>query len=250
MVKSHPLMFTLGGLTSMPIRRQSATYSATLSVSFCETESRAVMYSIGIMAFQVAGLHGDDAVIGGVALVEAVAGELLPVVEDLAGGLLGDAALHCPMHELLLVLEQLVLDLLGDGFAQVVRLGRGIARQLHRRRHQLFLVHREAVGLLEDRLQQGVLILDRLLAVHAADVSRDEFHRARAEQRHHGDHVLDGVGLHLHQPAAHARAFHLEHTRRLAPPQQGIGGGVIGGDVIQGELHPVPVAGSARRRVP
>ncbi len=47
MVKSQPVVFTQGGWTSMPIRRQSATYSATLSVSFWVTESRAVMYSSG-----------------------------------------------------------------------------------------------------------------------------------------------------------------------------------------------------------
>ena len=57
------------------------------------------------------------------ALVEAVAGKLFPVVEDLAGGLLGDAVLDRSVDKLLAVLEQFIFHLLGDCFAQVVRFG-------------------------------------------------------------------------------------------------------------------------------
>ena len=50
----------------------------------------------GIMALEIAGLYSDDAIIGGMALVEAVAGKLFPVVKDGVGGFLFNAALPLP----------------------------------------------------------------------------------------------------------------------------------------------------------
>ncbi len=194
------------------------------------------------MALEVGSLDGDDAIIGGMALVEAIAGELFPIFKDGAGGFLFNAALDRPAHKLLLVLVQLVLDLLGDGLAQVVRFGGGIASQLHSGEHELFLVHREAVGLLEERLEQRVAVLDGFLAVHTADIGGDKLHGTRAEERYHGDDVFDGGGLHLHQVAAHTRAFHLEHTGSLAATKQGKGSRVIGGDVVQGQFNTVAAA--------
>ena len=69
--------------------------------------------------------------------------------------------------------------------------------------------------------------------MHALDIVRDEVHRARAEERHHGDDVGQVLGLHLHQVAGHARAFQLEDAGRLALAQEGEGLGVIQRDVVQ-----------------
>ncbi len=82
-------------------------------------------------------------------------------------------------------------------------------------------------------------VLDGFLAMHTADVGRDIFHGTRAEESHHGDDVLNGGGLHLHQVAAHARAFHLEHTGSFTPTEQGKGSRVISGDVVQGQVDGV-----------
>ena len=58
-------------------------------------------------------------------------------------------------------------------------------------------------------------VVDGLLAVLAVDVGRDVVHRAGAIERHHGDDVLEAVGLQPLQAVAHARAFELEHADRV-----------------------------------
>ena len=62
-------------------------------------------------------------------------------------------------------------------------------------------------------------VFDGFLAMHAANVGWDEIHGTGAEQGDHGDDILDCGGLHLHEPAAHAAAFHLEYTGGLTPAQ-------------------------------
>ena len=43
---------------------------------------------------------------------------------------------------------------------------------------------------------------------------------SRAIQRHHGDDVIQRLGLHLHQVARHAAAFHLEDASGLSVAHQ------------------------------
>ena len=91
-------------------------------------------------------------------------------------------------------------------------------------------------------MQLRVPVGDLFFAVHTLDVAGDEVHRARAEERHHGNHVFQRARLHLHQPAAHARAFHLEHAGGFASPQQLVSGRVVGGDVVKGKLNALALA--------
>ncbi len=81
-----------------------------------------------IMCLQIGSLNGDDAVIGGVGFVKAVAGKLFPIVKDGAGRLCRDAIFNGSLDELLAVFEQFVLLLLRHRFAQVIRLRRRVAR--------------------------------------------------------------------------------------------------------------------------
>ena len=77
-----------------------------------------------VVRLQVGGLTADHAVIGGVALVEAVARELLPVGEDRVGGFFAMPFCDAPFDEFRAVFVDLLAFLLGDGLAQVVRLRR------------------------------------------------------------------------------------------------------------------------------
>jgi len=204
------------------------------------------------MCLQVGGLHGNHTVIGGVALVEAVTGKLLPIGEDFFRSLPGNAAGNRPLDELRLVLDDFFLVLLGNCLAEVVRFGQGVACQLHHGAHQLFLVDGNAIRLTEDRLHGGMAVFHRFLAVHALDVGGNELHGTRAVECNHGDDVRQGVRLHLHQEAGHAGAFQLEDARRLPAPHQFVAVGVIQRDVAQVVAHPMAgvnqVAGTLHHR--
>ena len=112
--------------------------------------------------------------------------------------------------------------------------GEGVAGQVHGGAHDLFLVDRDAEGLLENRFQRGVAVLDRFLAVHALDVGGDELQRAGAVERHHGDDVVQVLRLHLHQVAGHARAFQLEDAGGVALLEELEGFRIVDRDVVAG----------------
>ena len=155
------------------------------------------------MRFQVSGLDGENPVIGSVALGEPIARKSLPVIKNLVGDLCGNAFLARSGYELLAVLKQHIRFFLGHTLSQVVGFRSSIARQVHGSIHDLLLVHRDPISFLEDRFKGLVSISDLFLAVHAGDIAGDEFHGPGAEERHHGDDVVQVLGLHLHQIAAH-----------------------------------------------
>ena len=70
--------------------------------------------------------------------------------------------------------------------------------------HDLLLVDDDAVGVLEDRLQRRVRVLDLLAPVLAVDevVDHAALERTRAVERAGGDDVLEAVGLELLQQLA------------------------------------------------
>ena len=135
------------------------------------------------------------------------------------------------------MLLDLFLLFLRDGFAQVIGFRRGIACQFHGSPHDLFLVDRDAIGITEDRFHGRMPVDHFRLAVHAADVVGNEIQRSRTEERHHGDDVVQRLGLHLHQPLGHARAFQLENTQGVPLAKEGVDLRVIGRNVAQVVLN-------------
>ena len=81
----------------------------------------------------------------------------------------------------------------------------------------------------------------------AVDVGRDVVHRARAVERHHGDDVLEAVGLQPLQALAHARAFELEHARRIGLGQQLVALRVIERQRLQVDLDAAPALDELQR---
>ena len=154
------------------------------------------------------------------ALVEAVARELVDLVEDRGGPVLLDAVLLRALDEARPLGIHLGLDLLAHGTAQQVGAAERIAAQHLRDLHDLLLVDHDAVGLLQDPFQQRMQVVRLLLAMLALDVARDVLHRARPIERHDGDDVLEAVGLQAAQHVAHAIAFQLEHARSIAAAEQ------------------------------
>ena len=170
-----------------------------------------------VVRLEIGGLVADQRIGGGVALVEAVARELVDLVEDRGGPVLLDAVLLRAFDEARPLGVHLGLDLLAHGTAQQVGAAQRIAAQHLRDLHDLLLVDHDAVGLLQDPFEQRMQVVRLLLAVLALDVARDVLHRARPIERHDGDDVLEAVGLQAAQHVAHAVAFQLEHARPYRP---------------------------------
>ncbi len=171
-------------------------------------------------------LVGDQRVGRGVRFVEAVIGELRHQLEHLDGLGLRDAARRGAVHEGLPLRVHLGADLLAHRAAQQVGAAQAVAAHGLGDLHHLFLVDHDAVGLGQDRLQLRMRGLPRL-AVLAAAVIGDVGHRARAEQGHGGDQVLEPVGPHLAQHVPHARGLELEHAAGIAARQHLVGRRVV-----------------------
>ena len=186
-----------------------------------------------VVRLEVRGLVGDQAVAGGVGLVEPVALERLEGLEHRVDRLRRDATLGGALDERLLHRPQDRRLLLADRVAQRVRLGPREAAQGHGRGHDVLLVDEDAVRPVQERLEQRVEVDDRLLAVLAPDVGRDVVHRPRAVERHHGREVVHRGRLQLADVAAHARRLELEHAGRLARREQLEGLRVVERDVVE-----------------
>ncbi len=190
------------------------------------------------IGLQPAGLVRDQGVGGGVALVEAVAGELGHQVEDAVGLLGRHALLGGAGDEPGLLQVHLLLFLLAHGPAQQIGLAQGVAGQDLGDLHHLFLVDDDAVGLLQHRLQRGVQGVHRLAAELAVDEGVDVVHRARPIKRDQGGDVLDRARTQLAQGVAHALAFQLEHAHGLALGHQLVGRRVVEGQLGKVDLGP------------
>ena len=175
-----------------------------------------------------------------VGLVEAVARELVDQLEDVGRLLARHALLHRARHELGLLPAHDGLVFLAHGLAQDVGLAQRVAGHHLGDLQHLLLVDDDAVGLLQDRLQHGMEIVDRLLAVLPVDVGRDVVHGARPIERGHGHDVLEAVGLQPLQALADTGAFQLEHADRVRLRQQ-----LVGLAVVERDLQEIDVDAAA-----
>ena len=187
-----------------------------------------------IIGLHVSGLIRDQRVSRGVALVEAVVGETFEQFENRVGLRLPDAARDAAIDEDAALLLHFAADLLAHGAAQKVGVAERIAGQNLGGLHHLLLIDDDAEGFLQHLLHLGMDVIRLLHAVLARAISRDVRHRARPVQRDQRDDILETVGPHVEQRAAHARAFQLEHADRFGARQQVIGLGVVerdGGEI-------------------
>ena len=180
-----------------------------------------------MVGLEIGGLIGEQRIGGGVRLGKAVGGELGDLLEDRGRELLRDPAGDRALDEDLALGIHLGLDLLAHRAAQQIGAAQRVAGELAGDLHHLLLVDDDAIGLLEDRLEQRVQIFGLLDAVLAVDVARDVVHRTRPIERVHRDDVVEAVGLELAQRVAHAAGFQLEHAGGLAPAEQIEGGLVV-----------------------
>ena len=192
-----------------------------------------------VVGLEVGRPVGDDAVGGGVRLVEGVVGEREQDLPELVDRDLGEAALEHAGLEAGVLLVELLLLLLAHRAAEVVGGAQGEAGEHLGDRHHLLLVDDQAVGLPQHRLERlgerGVDRLDRLAAVLAAGVLVVGVgtHRTGAVERADGGDVGEDVGLQGAQQRAHARAVELEDAERVAAAHQLVGRPVVEGQLLQ-----------------
>jgi hypothetical protein len=177
----------------------------------------------GVVRLEIGGAVGEQGVTGRMGLVErVVAGGLTEPPQvgcDLRVGAAGDAA----ADELVLQGRHQHLVLLAHGLAQVIGARGREAGELTGDRHQLFLVHRDAVGGAGDRLQARVGELHQRRVALVLGVGGDERHRSRAVERDEGDQVGELGGADLAQGLAHPAGLELEHADGVAARQHPVG---------------------------
>ena len=192
---------------------------------------------LGEMGLQIGGLVGHQRVGRCVGLVEAVAGEGLDLGEDFQCLGFLDVVRSRAVDEGSLLLVHLGFELLTHGPAQQVGTAQRVPGQRLRRLHHLLLINHDAVGLGNDRLEQGVQVVDLLLAVLTADVGRNVLHWTRTVEGDDGDDVFEAVGTQLAQHVAHPGGFQLENAHGLGPAQHFKHLGIIQRDAVDVEIR-------------
>ena len=125
----------------------------------------------------------------------------------------GILLLRAPSMNLSRIETMTAAMLLAHGLAQNVGLSQRKAGHLAGDLHHLFLVDDDAIGLLENLLQDRVRIAHLDQALLALDKVRDHVHRARAVERVQGDQILEALRLQAAQFRLHARRFQTGRSR-------------------------------------
>ena len=172
-------------------------------------------------------------------LVEGVVGEREQGVPEGLDGADAEPSFGHPGRERLELLVQLLLLLLAHRPAQQVGLAQGVARQLLRNLHDLFLIDDQAVGLTEDHgkglPQFGVDRLHGLPTGLAAGVLvvGVSAHRSGPVESTYGRDVLEAVRLHRPQQRPHRSAVELEDAERVTTLHQGVRRGIVEWQILQ-----------------
>ena len=178
---------------------------------------------------------GHPGVARGVALVEGVGGELLPVgpyflehfgVVAVALAALDELGLHGVDDVFLLLTHRL---------AQGVALASGEVGQLAAQEHDLLLVDGDAVGVFQVLLHAGDVVLDFGASVLAVDEVGDVVHGSRPVEGVHGDEVFEHGGVELAEVFLHTRRLKLEGADGLSLLVELVGELVVDGYLV--EIH-------------
>ena len=179
------------------------------------------------MRLHVGGVIRHQGIGCGVALVEAVVGELREQFKD---GIRLPFRYVIPLRagdETRALLLHLRADFLAHGTTQQVGFAERITGHELRDLHHLLLVDDDAEGLLQDRLEHRMQIFRLFVTMFAGAIGRNVRHRAGAIQRYQRDDVLEAVGPHVDQRAPHALTFNLEHADHIASGQHLVTGGIV-----------------------
>ena len=130
-----------------------------------------------------------------------------------------------------------ILFLLTHSLTKGVTLTTGKVGQLTRQQHHLFLIYRDAIGILQVFLHTRDIILDLLTSILSGDEGRDVVHRTWTIQRIHSDEILEHRRMEFSQILLHTRRLKLEGTNSTSLLIEFIGLRVVNGDMIEVDFY-------------
>ena len=139
------------------------------------------------------------------ALVEGVGSEGTPVLPDFLQNLRVVAVGFSALDEFGVHVVQLLDEFLAHRLSECIALAAGEVGDFAGEEHDLLLIDRDAVGVLQIFLHARQVIDNRLLPVLSGDELWDILHRSGTVERVHGDEVLEGRGSQVAEVALHAR---------------------------------------------
>ena len=152
-------------------------------------------------------------------LVEGVFCKIHHVIINTACHLFADSLGNTAGHALFLISIDKVcallfhnrLLLLTHGTAHKVTSPKGIPAQIPDNLHNLLLIDNTAIGRLQNRLQLGTGIGNRMMLVLSHNIFRNKIHGAGTIQGNSRDNILQILRLQLLHEILHAGTFQLEH---------------------------------------
>ena len=187
------------------------------------------------MRLKISSFVGHQGIGHRMRLVKAIAGKVLQKRKDLIAKLFGDIVqTFGAVNKRLTHRIQLLGLLFAHSAAQNISLSQCKSCQGRGYLHNLLLVQNYAVGILQDRLHQGVQHLGRASAMAAGNEVLGHAcpQGAGAVQRHQRDQILKAFRRKLHQQLGNPGRFQLKDAGCLAAAQHSAGCLVIKGDVI------------------
>ena len=187
-----------------------------------------------MMRLEIGRLIGHQRVGGSVRFIETIAGKFFHQIEQVASLLFRGAVPERAVDKNLALLGHLFRILLAHRTAQQVGCSQAITANHLRHLHHLLLVHHDAVGFTQDRLDRRVWILE-FLAVLAPHEIRDQIHRAGPIERHQRNNVFKTIRPGTLQHVLHAARFQLENGGGIACLQQLVSRRIIQRQGFQGK---------------
>ena len=197
----------------------------------------------GIVALEPGRIVADLCIADGVRLIEGIVGKIkylsVDFLRSLFGYAVGNRAWDSPravaVDKGLLLLDDDVLLLLGDGAAHIVGLSQRISAQLAENLDHLLLIDDAAVGHVQNWLELGCEIGNRLRMVLGLNEFGNGFHGAGPVERDNGGHIFNRLRLHLDTDAGDPAGLELEDARGLAFAQHSEGFRIVVGNLLHGE---------------
>ena len=180
------------------------------------------------MSLQIPGFIGHHSIGCSVRLVKSVLGKAYHVVEYFFGSLLRNSVantsrdfhiafiINLAVNEILFFLEHDIHLFLGHGTAHQIGTAIAVAAQVTYNLHNLLLIHKTAVGHIQNRRKGIVNISDVLWVFLVFYVFWNGIHRTRSVKGNSGNNVLKAGRLQVFHKLSHAAAFQLEHTTGVA----------------------------------
>ena len=172
------------------------------------------------MRFQPGCLISDQRVARGMALVQAIARELVDRIEQFVRFFGRDVVAAATLDEARALRVHFRLDLLAHRPPEQIGFAERVTGEHLRRLHHLFLVNEDAVGLAQQILEQWMRVSNLGPPILAVAEHRNVVHRAGSIERDEGNDVAERGRTDTRQRPPHAFGFELENTDCVAALEQ------------------------------